>query len=102
MRTPVGDPAPTPVVGGYVRFMSNEFEKLKQAVAGGARVINVSGLTSIAAKACCLVRLQAETAARFAIVADTNSELESWACDLEFFAGLSEGAKPQIISLPSF
>ena len=83
--------------------MADEFDVLKQAVAGGARVINVSGLTSSAAKAAVLLRLQAETGKLFAVVADSNTDLESWICDIEFFADdLKPGTDTPIIALPSF
>ncbi len=86
--------------------MSDEFERLKNDIAGGSRVINVSGLTSIAAKASVLSRLQTATGRSFAIVAESNSDLESWMCDIEFFTklGLNGSASPgpPIISLPSF
>lgn len=83
--------------------MADEFDELKQAVDGGARVINISGLTSTAAKACVLTRLQAETGKTFAVVTDSNPELESWLCDLQFFAARDKGGSAAvIIGLPSF
>ncbi|MEO7538491.1 MAG: hypothetical protein ABIV21_00545, partial [Pyrinomonadaceae bacterium] len=86
--------------------MATEFDKLKQAVDNGARVINVSGLTSASAKACVLTRLQTQNGKSFAIVADSNTDLESWMCDLDFFAskgkGETESSGSQIIALPSF
>jgi transcription-repair coupling factor (superfamily II helicase) len=82
--------------------MSEELDKLKQEVDGGKRVITLSGLTSIAAKAYVLARLQAETGKKFAIVTDTNSDLEIWASDLAFFRSQDTNFKLQIANLPSF
>jgi transcription-repair coupling factor (superfamily II helicase) len=81
-------------------FMADEFEKLRREIAGGARVISLSGLTSVAAKAFVLTRLQAETGKAFAIVAESNTELEAWETDLGFLCERS--ALPRFIALPSF
>ena len=59
-------------------------------------MISLSGLTSTSAKAYVLSRLQSETQRKFVIVADTNSDLESWNGDLTYFSD------SQVISLPSF
>jgi transcription-repair coupling factor (superfamily II helicase) len=77
--------------------MADDFEQLKRELQSGARVISLSGLTSIAAKAFVLSRLQAETGKRFAVVTETNAEMESWACDLEHFAD-----DATVVGLPSF
>ena len=76
--------------------MADGFAELKNAVDAGTRIISLAGLTSTSAKAYVLARLQAETRRRFVVVADTNTELESWTCDLNYFA------KPALVSLPSF
>jgi transcription-repair coupling factor (superfamily II helicase) len=63
----------------------DEFARLRDEIKRGARVISLSGLTSIAAKAFVLSRLQAETQKTFVVVTDSNKETETWDCDLEFF-----------------
>jgi len=76
--------------------MADELDKLKSDIENGARVISLSGLTSTAAKAKVLARLQAETGLSFAVVTDTNIDAERWSADLAFW---SDGP---IISVPSF
>jgi transcription-repair coupling factor (superfamily II helicase) len=82
--------------------MSDEFDKLKQEIASGTRVISLSGLTSVAAKAFLLVKLQAETGKTFVIVTESNTELEAWQTDLEYFRSQISDLRSQIITLPSF
>ncbi len=81
--------------------MESAFDQLKREVVRGARVVNISGLTSISAKSYVISRLFAETGKRFAVLADTNNELDVWASDLGFF--FSQNAlQPSISVLPSF
>ena len=61
------------------------FERLRDEIKRGTRIISLSGLTSIAAKAYVLSQVQPTFAKPFIVVADTNTELETWECDLEFF-----------------
>ncbi|MEQ1644914.1 MAG: hypothetical protein ABL959_15805, partial [Pyrinomonadaceae bacterium] len=82
--------------------MANEFDELIGAVNKGTRLISLSGLTSIAAKAKVLMRLRAETGKRFAVVADTNYDIDLWADDLEFFAATDMGEEFRPLTLPSF
>ncbi len=82
--------------------MANEFDELIGAVKGGSRLVSLSGLTSIAAKAHILTRLRAETGKRFAVVADTNYDIDLWADDLEFFAAVDMGEEFRPLTLPSF
>ena len=83
-----------------------EFERLREAVKSGTRIISLNGLTSIASRAFILAKLQAETSKTFVIVTDSNKELEDWECDLEFFNSRSKipdsnSNKSGILSLPS-
>lgn len=75
--------------------MASEIDKLKLELEKGARVICISALTSIAAKAYVLNKLVLDSGKRFAVATGTNGELDSWASNLEFF-----GSRP--ITLPSF
>jgi len=79
--------------------MADEFDKLKRETQSGAHVISLSGLTSVAAKAFILSKLQAETGKSFAIVTESNSEMENWTTDLSYFVN---DDRSTIISLPSF
>ncbi len=72
-----------------------EIERLVADVERGARIISISGLTSVSSKAYVLAQVQAATGRFFAIVTQTNEELESWSCDLEFWNADS-------MTLPSF
>ena len=79
-----------------------ELSRLKDEIKSGARIISLSGLTSIASKAYVLTRLQAETKKTFAIVTDSNKEIETWECDLEFWQNSVQSSEDtQLLSLPS-
>ncbi len=97
--------------------MVDELEKLVAEINAGQRVISLSGLTSSAAKAYVLSRLQVETGKHFAVVTDSNSDAEAWEGDLRFFidgvterrgdAGIESprlgvSSSQRIFSLPSF
>lgn len=79
-----------------------ELARLRDELKRGTRIISLSGLTSIAAKAFVLSELQTQTKKPFVVVADTNKELENWECDLDFFKFQIPNPKSQILSLPSF
>ena len=80
---------PVPVLEGVLRRVVEvaEFARLLAEVRGGAKVVSVSGLTSEPARALALAALRRETGARFAVVLQTNRELEAWERDLGFWAG---------------
>ncbi|MEJ7622846.1 MAG: transcription-repair coupling factor [Pyrinomonadaceae bacterium] len=82
-------------------FMIDGFEDLKKAIANGTRTITLSGATSTAAKAYLLVKLQQETNAKFAVVTDTNADMDAWLGDLAFFKSYLANSGPPI-ALPSF
>ena len=80
-----------------------ELARLGNEINGGARVISLNGLTSIAAKAFVLSELkQAAPQRTFVIVADTNKDADTWECDLDFFQSQIANRKSQIAVLPSF
>jgi transcription-repair coupling factor (superfamily II helicase) len=79
--------------------MADGYDELKKAILGGSRVVSVAGLTSSAAKAFFLSRLQTETGGSFVVVTESNTTLEAWESDLGFFR---RGSKKTIITLPSF
>lgn len=78
--------------------MATSYDELRKAIEKGSRVISVSGLTSPAAKAFVLTRLQADTGRPFAVVTESNTALETWESDLGFF----RQRERTVISLPSF
>ncbi len=83
----------------------SEFERLRGEIGTGARVISLSGLTSIASRAFVLSKLQRETKKTFVVVADSNKELETWTCDLNFWQNSirnQNSANSQLLALPSF
>ncbi|MEP7074899.1 MAG: transcription-repair coupling factor [Acidobacteriota bacterium] len=75
------------------------FEKLKSELAKGTRVVALNGLTSPSAKAFVLAKLQAEIGKTLVILTESNRELETFECDLEFFR---TGPQSKILTLPSF
>ncbi len=64
---------------------TTESKRLHDELKRGTRIISLSGLTSIASKAFVLSELKTKTEKTFVVIADTNKELETWECDLEFF-----------------
>jgi hypothetical protein len=69
----------------------NELQRLETAVRSGTRVVSLSGLTSIASKAYVLARLQAAVKIPLVVVTDSNTELEAFECDLDFWTSHSVG-----------
>lgn len=95
----------------YAAGTTTELNHLRDEIKRGTRIISLSGLTSIASKAFVLSELQAQTKETFVVIADTNRELETWECDLEFFNSTfkiqnleSKVSNPEsrILNLPSF
>lgn len=90
--------------------VSNELNDLRNEIKRGTRILNLSGLTSIAAKAYVLSTIQNETDKTFVIVTDLNKDLENWECDLNFWQNSiqnAENSKPEtrkskLLTLPSF
>ena len=85
---------------------TTDIKRLIAEVERGSRIVSIAGLTSIAAKAYVLAQVQAATGKRFAVLTQTNEELEAWVCDLEFWTRHveSEAGNPpsEILPLPSF
>ena len=81
--------------------IAGEIKTIRAAVAGGACVISLAGISSTAAKALIVSRLQSETEESFAIITDSNSEAESWYCDLLFYQQQAV-TQSRTILLPSF
>jgi transcription-repair coupling factor (superfamily II helicase) len=78
------------------RVTNSELKRLSDELKRGARVISIGGLTSVSAKAFVLAELQRETGKKFAVVSDSNSSIDTWECDLEFWA------QAAVVALPSF
>ena len=72
---------------------STDFQKILTEIKHGTRVISLGGLTSFAAKAFVLAKLQAESGKTFVLVTDSNKELETWETDISFFSKESRIAK---------
>jgi transcription-repair coupling factor (superfamily II helicase) len=64
---------------------ASQFSRLRDELKRGTRVISLSGLTSISAKSYVLNQLQKEIGKTFVIITDSNRELETFECDLDFF-----------------
>lgn len=81
---------------------NGEFESLHAEIKQGKRVISLSGLTSVAAKSLVLSELQKRIGKTFAVITDSNTDLETFECDLDFFQSQITQQKSQILTLPSF
>ena len=62
-----------------------EFKRLVDEVNRGARVVSISGLVAGAARALAVGALQRQTGKLFAIVTQSNRDLEPWEADLRFW-----------------
>jgi transcription-repair coupling factor (superfamily II helicase) len=81
-----------------------EFRRLASAVASGARVVSLAGMTSAPARALALAALQRETGKRFAVLVAANRDMETWERDLAFWCGALAGAgeeREPVLSLPA-
>jgi transcription-repair coupling factor (superfamily II helicase) len=81
---------------GYLKD-SQEFVRLRAEISGGARIINLNGLTSSASKALVISTLQKELGRTMAAITAGNQESEMMVSDLDFFAG----DKQSVLALPS-
>ena len=81
---------------------STEINRLRDEIKRETRVVSLGGLTSIASKAFVLSQIQAQITKTFVIVTDSNTDLETWNCDLEFFQSEIRNPKSKIETLPSF
>ena len=61
-----------------------ELRDLQRAIDGGAQIVALDGLTSVAAKAYVLSKLSAP-GKTIVIVADTNASLDAWEGDINFW-----------------
>ncbi len=75
---------------------ANELQNLRREIKRGTNVLNLSGLTSIAAKAYVLSEIQKEIGKTFVIVTDLNKDLETWESDLSFFQNTVQDSKFKI------
>ena len=81
----------------------SEIERIAREVKSGSRIISISGLTSTAAKAFALSRVQEGSGKTFVIVAESNRDLESFESDLNFWKDLPGSVESRgILSFPSF
>ena len=80
--------------------LTSKIDELLSA-ADRSRIVSISGLSSVAAKALVIHELRRRIARPIAIVTDSNSDADAWCCDLKFFQTQTE-SKKTIIALPSF
>ena len=62
-----------------------EFKRVVDEINRGARIVSISGLVAGSARALALAALQRETGKLFAIVTQSNRDLEPWEADLRFW-----------------
>ncbi len=77
---------------------TTELNRLRDEIKRGTRVISLSGLTSISAKAFVLIELKRETDKTLVVVTDSNKDSETWECDLEFWQNLVQTPKSKVQS----
>jgi transcription-repair coupling factor (superfamily II helicase) len=81
-----------------------EFNRVVEEINRGARVVSVSGLVAGAARALALAALQRETRKRFAVITQSNRDLEPWEGDLRFWYCALAGknnCENEVLVLPS-
>ena len=81
-----------------------EFKRVIAEINRGARVVSISGLVTGPARALTLAALQRETGKRFAIVTQSNRDLEPWESDLRFWYCALAGKKScenEVLILPA-
>jgi len=80
------------------------FKRAVAEIKRGARVISLSGLVAGSARALAVAALQRETGKLFAIVTQSNRDLEPWEGDLRFWycslAG-KRGCENEVLVLPA-
>lgn len=62
-----------------------EFRRLADEIVRGAHVVSISGLVTGSARALAIASLQHATGKLFAVVAQSNRDLEPWESDLRFW-----------------
>ncbi|QQS32597.1 MAG: transcription-repair coupling factor [Acidobacteriota bacterium] len=87
--------------------MSRQIEQISNLLGRGERIVSVSGLTSSSAKAFVLARLFSVAKRKFAVIVDSNAELDRLAADIDVWltdpADAATGPKgPRLVTLPSF
>jgi transcription-repair coupling factor (superfamily II helicase) len=95
----------TPILqSALLRVAEGPQQELAAAIRRGASVISVSGLVSGPARALALAALQRETGKSFAVVMQSNRDLEAWERDLRFwYCALSGKAQcaAEVLLLPA-
>src|SRR5258705_3230639 len=83
---------------------TTEYQRLLSELQRGARVISISGLVAVSARALAVAALQRETGKTFAVVAQATRDLEPWERDLRFwYCALSgkETCDSEVLVLPA-
>ncbi len=83
---------------------TSEFKRAVVEISRGARVISLSGLVAGSARALALAALQHQTGKLFAIVTQSNRDLEPWEADLRFWYCALAGKKRcenEVLVLPA-
>ena len=81
-----------------------EFKRVVEEINRGARIVSVSGLVAASARALALAALQRETRKRFAVITQSNRDLEPWEGDLRFWYCALAGknnCEDEVLVLPS-
>jgi transcription-repair coupling factor (superfamily II helicase) len=85
-------------------FASKEHKYLVSEIKRGARVVSVSSLVAGSARALALAALQRDTGKLFAVVTESNQDLEPWERDLRFWYSAVSGKENcdnEVLILPA-
>jgi transcription-repair coupling factor (superfamily II helicase) len=95
----------TPILqSALARVADQAHDALVAEIRRGTRVISISGLVSDPARALALAALQRETGKSFAIVTQSNRDLETWERDLRFWycaLNARDGSNENVLLLPA-
>jgi transcription-repair coupling factor (superfamily II helicase) len=83
---------------------ASEFRRVVTEINRGAQVVSISGLVAGSARALALVALQRETGRRFAVVTQSNRDLEPWEGDVRFWYCALAGKRScerEVLTLPA-
>src|SRR5437867_10408154 len=83
---------------------TGEYKRLVSEIKRGARVVSVSSLVAGSARALALAALQRDTGKLFAVVTESNQDLEPWGRDLRFWYSAVSGKENcdnEILILPA-
>lgn len=83
---------------------TTEFKRVVDEISRGSRIVSISGLVAGSARALIMAALQRETKRLFAIVTQSNKDLEPWENDLRFWycaLARTTNCENEVLTLPA-